>query len=88
MSAARTKDTCLAARYRRPAARLGKKRALVALEHSTLVALWRMLSRDSDYTDLGGSHFLRFDPDRAARAAVRKLHQLGCRVTLAPVEAA
>ncbi|MFE2845411.1 transposase [Streptomyces scopuliridis] len=84
VSAARTKDTCLAARYRCLAACRGKKRALVGLEHSSLVAVWHMLSRDSDYTDLGGSYFLQFDPDRAARAAVRKLHQLGYQVTLTP----
>jgi transposase len=40
VSASRTKDACLAARYRRITARRGKKRALVALQHSILISVW------------------------------------------------
>jgi transposase len=89
MAAARTKDTTyLGALYRRLAGRRGKKRALVALEHSMLVSVWHMLTHDADYADLGGSYFLQLDPDRAARQAVQRLHQLGFQVTLNPREAA
>ncbi len=89
MAAARTKDTpYLGALYRRLAGRRGKKRALVAVEHSILVSVWHMLSYDRDYRDLGGAYFLQLAPDRAARQAVRRLHQLGFQVTLAPAEAA
>ncbi|MGW2524549.1 IS110 family transposase, partial [Streptomyces sp. NPDC001617] len=58
ISASRTKDTYLAARYRRLIARRGKKRALVALEHSILVSVWHMFTRDTAYADLGGQYFL------------------------------
>jgi transposase len=89
MAAARTKDsTYLGALYRRLAGRRGKKRALVAVEHSMLVSVWHMLTHDADYADLGGSYFLQLDPDRAARQAVQRLHQLGFQVTLNPREAA
>ncbi|MET9915306.1 transposase [Streptomyces sp. NPDC006476] len=89
MAAARTKDiTYLGALYRRLAGRWGKKRALVAVEHSMLVSVWHMLTHDGDYADLGGSYFLQLDPDRAARQAVQRLHQLGFQVTLNPREAA
>lgn len=57
VSAARTKNTYLAARYRRLAARCGKKRALVAVEHSVLIAMWHMLAHDVEYADLGGQYF-------------------------------
>jgi Transposase IS116/IS110/IS902 family len=45
MAAARTKDTTyLGARYQRLVPRLGKKKAIVATEHSILTALWHMLT--------------------------------------------
>jgi transposase len=89
MAAARTKDTTyLGALYRRLAGRRGKKRALVAVEHSILVSVWHMLSHEMDYRDLGGAYFLQLAPDRAARQAVRRLHQLGYQVTLTPAQAA
>ena len=64
VSASRTKDTYLAARYRRIVARRGKKRALVALEHSILIAVWHMFTRDTGYADLGGQYFI----ERTGRA--------------------
>jgi transposase len=89
MAASRTKDaTYLGALYRRLAGKRGKKRALVALEHSILVSVWHMLTRDMDHRDLGGDYFLQLDPDRATRQAVRRLHQLGYQVTLDPSTAA
>lgn len=53
MAAARTKDTTyLGARYQRLAPRLVKKKAIVAVEHSILTAVWHMLTDDVDYADL------------------------------------
>ena len=58
MAAARTKgDTYLGARFCRLAPRLGKKKAIVAIEHSILIAIWHMLTNDVDYHDLGGDYF-------------------------------
>lgn len=89
VSAARTKDTYLAARYRRIAARRGKKRALVALQHSILIAIWHMFTRDTEYADLGGTYFLeRTGRTRQTRRLVSQLTQLGYQVTLQPIEAA
>jgi hypothetical protein len=82
MSAGKTKDTYLGARYRRLVPRLGKKKALVALQHSMLVAIWHMLSADTAYHDLGGDFFDKLDPDRAKRRAIAQLHRLGYRVEL------
>jgi len=60
MAAARTKDTTyLGARYRRLVPRLVKKKAIVAVEHSIMIAVWHMLTDDVDYTDLGGDYFAR-----------------------------
>lgn len=88
VSAARTKDTYLAARYKRIASRRGKKRALVAVGHSVLIATWIMLSRDITYHDLGPNHFTqRLDPSaktRHTRRLINQLNQLGYQVTLQP----
>jgi transposase len=89
VSAARTKDTYLAARYRRLATRRGKKRALVALEHSILIGIWHMFTNDVPYADLGGDYFLhRTGRARQTRRLVSQLNQLGYQVVLQPVEAA
>jgi hypothetical protein len=44
MSVARSKNTYLAAKFRRIASRRGPVKALVALEHAMLVAIWNMCS--------------------------------------------
>lgn len=85
--AARGKDTYLQSRYRRIAARRGKKRALVAVGHGILVAAWHMISNDADYHDLGPRYFLtRTDPARQARRLVCELHQLGYRAIITPAQ--
>ena len=89
MAAARTKDTTfIGARYRRLSGRIGRLKALVAIEHSILTAVWHTLATNTDYHDLGGDHHIRRDPQRATRRAIRALNQLGYTVTLNPIEPA
>jgi transposase len=77
--------TYLQAQYRRLASRRGKKRALVAVGHSMLVAAWHMISAGVDYADLGAEHFLtRVHPARRTRRLVDQLQQLGYQVQLNP----
>ena len=86
-AAARTKNTYLQARYRRIAARSGKKRALVAIGHSILNAIWHMISNDTDYQDLGPDHFLtRTNPARQAHRLITQLHRLGYQAVVTPVQ--
>lgn len=54
-SAARTKDCYLQARYKRLAARRGPLKALVAIEHSIITAVWHMLTDHKPYHELGGA---------------------------------
>ena len=89
LAALRSKDTYLAAQYRRLIRRLGnKQKALVALEHSILTSVWHMLSGNIDYHDLGGDYYLRRDPQRERRRAITALNKLGYVVTLNPIEPA
>lgn len=59
MSAARSKNTYLSAKYRRIAARRGPMKAIVSLEHSILTAIWHMLANGECYADPGADHFTR-----------------------------
>jgi transposase len=81
-AASHTKETYLAAQYRRLVARRGVKRALVALAHTILVIVYQLLRRNTTYTDLGGNYF-----DERRRAAtihhsVQRLERLGYQVQL------
>jgi transposase len=83
-AAARTKNTYLSARYRRLAARRGKKRANVAIGHDILTASWYIMRHGVDYADLGADYFdiHTLDPHRKANRLADQLRALGYRVTL------
>lgn len=66
------------------AARRGKKRALVALGHTILVIVYHILKRGTIYEELGGNYLDRLEPERMTRQLVRRLEQLGHKVTLEP----
>ncbi len=85
MSAARSKDSYLAARYRRIASRRGPVKAIVAIEHTMLTAIWHMLTNGVAYQDLGGDYYTRRAPDKTKQRAVNQLRQLGYTVTLEPL---
>jgi transposase len=81
-AAAHTKNTYLSAQYRRLAARLGKKKALIAVAHSLLVIVYHRLTEDQGYQELGGNYFDERDRQAVQRRLVRRLEQLGYHVTL------
>ena len=86
MSAARSHDTYLAAKYRRIASRRGPIKAIVALEHAMLIAIWNMLTNGVFYDDLGGDFYARRNPDKTKQRALAQLKQMGYDVTLRPVQ--
>src|SRR5665213_2742478 len=88
LSAARSHDTYLAAKYRRIASRRGPMKALVALEHAMLIAIWNMLQTGEIYTDPGGDFYTRRNPEQAKNRAVDQLRRMGYAVTLQPLPAA
>ena len=84
LSIAATRGTFLAAKYKRLAARRGGKKALVAIEHTILNAIWSMANTGAYYDDPGSEYYLRHHPERARRNATRQLERLGWTVTLTP----
>jgi hypothetical protein len=87
-AASHTKDTYLAAQYRRLAKRRGRKKALVAVGHTLLVIIYHVLKRGTSYAELGADYLDRLEPDRLTRQLVNRLEKLGHKVTLEPAPAA
>jgi len=83
-AASRTKNTYLAAQYRRLIVRRGKKRTIVAVAHSRLIVAYCLLKRQCVYQDLGANYFDRVDERALTHRLVRKLIGLGYQVTLKP----
>ena len=82
MSISHTRNTYLAAKYRRIAARRGPLRANVAVQRALLVAIWNIATTATAYNDPGGDYFTRLNPHKARNNAVRQLEAMGYHVTL------
>jgi len=84
-AASHTKDTYVAAQYRRLAGRRGKKRALVAVAHTILIILYHLLKKPAaTFRELGPAYLERLESKQLTRQLVRRLERLGHKVTLAP----
>lgn len=76
-AAARTKASYYSALYRRLKPRLGSHRAVVAVEHAMLRAIWHMLKHHKHHEDLGVDYFERNQSDQIKRHHLRRLEKLG-----------
>lgn len=81
----RTKDTYLKSFYRRVAVRRGKGRAIVAVAHKQIRAIYHELLDDKSYRELGGDFFDRLNQKTLERRLTRRLEELGYRVELTPL---
>jgi transposase len=88
LSVAHTQGTYLSAKYKRIAARRGPKKALVAVEHAILTAVWSMAHTGALYDDPGADYFTRRNPERLKKHALNQLQRLGYDVTLNPAATA
>ena len=87
--AARTRGgTYLRDKFHRLRARMGAKKAVVAVAHKILVAAFHMLRRAVAFADLGADYLDRVDRYRTAKRLVRRLDALGYDVMLRPKAAA
>jgi transposase len=88
MSAARSKGTYLSAKYRRIASRRGPVKAIVAVEHAILIAIWNMITNGAFYDDPGSDFYTRRNPGKTRQRAIDQLRQMGYAVTLEPLKTA
>jgi hypothetical protein len=87
-AASRAKGTYLQTQYQQLARRRGRKRALVAVAHTLLGIIYRLLKDGTTYQELGPDYLDRQDPERLTRQLVKRLERLGHKVTLEPRPAA
>jgi transposase len=76
-AAVHSKNTYLAAQYRRLAARCGAKKAMVAVGHSILVIIYHVLHDKEGYKELGGNYFDEQNRQSIEKRLVRRLEKLG-----------
>src|SRR5437899_2476514 len=81
-AAGRAKGTYLRDKFFRLKARRGYKRAVVAIAHKILVAIYHMLSQQVSYNDLGDLYLDKLNKNHLTRNLVHRLERLGYAVTL------
>ena len=81
-SAVMVKSSFFYAQYQRLSVRRGKKRAIVAVAHSMLIAVYYMLKNGDMFSDRGADYYNQFNRERKVNALLRKLHLLGWELPL------
>src|SRR5881397_1040444 len=81
-AAGRAKGTYLRDKFFRLKARRGYKRAVVAIAHKILVAIYHMLSQQVSNNDLGDLYLDKLNKNHLTRNLVHRLERLGYAVTL------
>ena len=81
-AASRAKGTYLRDKFYRLKARRGYKRAIMAIAHKILVAIYHMLSQQVSYNDLGDLYLDKLNQNHLTRNLVHRLERLGYAVTL------
>ena len=82
LAATRTKGSALAARYRRVMRHRGHHKAVVAVAHAMLRAIYHMLAEGTSYREPGPDYYDQRHKQRVTRRAIQLLERLGYRVTL------
>lgn len=83
-AAVKRNDSYLSAQYHRLVPHKGKKKAIIAVCHSMLIAAYYVLQNHVPYKDLGPDFFTRRNQEAIQRRCVRQLRDLGYEVQLTP----
>ncbi len=83
-AAVKVKGGYLQAQFHRLRARRGAKKAIMGVAASMLTAAWHMLRNQTEWHDLGASHFDRADATKTANRLIRRLQQIGYAVQVTP----
>lgn len=76
-AAVKRKSSYFYAQFQRISAHRGKKRAIVAVAHSMLIAIYYMLRDHTDFQDLGAMYYNQFNKERKINSYLKKLTALG-----------
>ena len=81
-AATRTKNTYLRSKYDSLVGRIGKKRALVAIGHKILIAIYYILKDKVPYKELGSDYLKELKKDKQVSKHLRILKELGVDVEI------
>lgn len=84
-TAIRKKDSYFYAKYQRIAARRGGKRALIAIAHSMLIAIYHILKELKPFKDLGSNYFISINEEKIIKKNIKSIENLGYEVVLQKV---
>ena len=76
-SAVKVKSSYFYAQYTRICAHRGKKRAILAVAHSMLIAIYHILKDNVPYQELGADYYNHFNKESKINAYLKKLKALG-----------
>ena len=76
------KGSFFKAQFERIAVRRGKNRAVVAVAHSILIAIYNMLKYGEAFSDLSDAYYLQFNTEKKINYYLRKLDKLGWQVPI------
>lgn len=83
-AAIRKKQSYFYSRYQRIAARRGGKRALIAIAHTMLIAIYHMLKEKVPYYELGADYYSVKNQEKLIKRNLRSLEKLGVDVMIQP----
>jgi len=87
-AAVKVKKSYLSSFYHRLAGRRGAKRAIFAVAHRMLTAVYHMLTNREPYCDLGATYLDERNKTNLIKRTVRRLEQLGYKVNVEPIQPA
>lgn len=86
IAASKVKRTYFRAKYYSLKARRGAKRAVLAIAHKIIIAVYHMLKSNTAYNDLGDDYLDRRSEQRVQANLVRRLERLGYKVQLTKID--
>ena len=86
-AAVKVKDSYFAACFHRLAGRRGVKRAIIAVAHRILIALYHVLKRQEPFRDLGATYYDQRSQAQLIKRTERRFAQLGLKITVEPAPA-
>ncbi len=81
-AAIRNKDSYFHAKYQRIAARRGGKRALIAIAHSILIAIYHILKKNQPFKDLRNDYYVTLNKEKMIKRNLKSLENLGVTVSI------
>ena len=87
-AAIKVKRSYLSSLFHRLKGRRGAKRAIVAVAHHMLTAIYHMLSNHEPYQDLGATYFDERNTTNLIKRTVKRFTQLGYQVSIEPMQSA